>query len=215
MTAVAEGAALFAESIDWRSENRRQKSSRGTLTTTGALNLKFVYESRTSNKQARIKVQAKGKVMPGTEYQVDSLDTGWTSGRLLLKDGETIDVSLSSEGENKFKVFVFDDVRGTSTHKIVITRTIATVDPIPASHSISLVVLEKLRGLKILVPLVRKGEQLPKEGGPIRVKAGESLKAGSPHSLNFQLGLMYVSTQEFKSRSSTSFSARACMAGLR
>ena len=37
-------------------------------------------------------------------------------------------------------------------------------------------------------------------------------KCGS-HGIEW--GLMYVSTQEFKSRSSTSFSARACMAGLK
>src|SRR6266568_1739644 len=31
MTAVAEGAAVFAESIDWASETRGRKSSRGSL----------------------------------------------------------------------------------------------------------------------------------------------------------------------------------------
>ena len=186
MTAVAEGAALFAESIDWRSESRTQKSSRGKLTVTGALEFKFNYPSRTPSKEAKISIQVEGKVMTGTEYQVDHMDTGWTSGRLTLKDGATIDVSLSKDGENRFKVSVFDDIRGTSTHKIIITRTVATVSAIPASHSIALVTLDKLGGSQVPLWLVRKGDQLPKEGAET-VYAGKLLKAGSPDHLNFQL----------------------------
>ena len=187
MTVVAEGAALFAESIDWSSKNRHQKKSRGEITARGALDLKFSYVARTPSKEAKISIRVQGEVMPGTEYQVDSLGTGWTSGRLPLKDGATIDVSLQKGyGENRFKVSVFDDVRGTSEHKIIITRTAATIDAIPASKSVALVVLEKVGGPRILLCNVREGDRLPKKGD-ITVKAGESLKAGSPYSLNFQL----------------------------
>lgn len=187
MTVVAEGAALFAESIDWGSKNRHQKKSRGEITARGALDLKFNYVARTPSRSAKISIRVQGELMPGTEYQVDSPDTGWTSGRLPLKDGATIDVSLQKGyGENRFKVFVFDDVRGTSEHKIIITRTAATIDAIPASKSVALVVLEKVGGPPTLLCNVREGDHLPKKGA-ITVKAGESLKAGSPYSLNFQL----------------------------
>ena len=80
MTVVAEGAALFAESIDWGSKNRHQKKSCGELTARGTLDLKFNYVARTPSKEAKISIRVQGEVMPGTEYQVDSLDTGWTSG---------------------------------------------------------------------------------------------------------------------------------------
>ena len=189
MTAVAEGAALFAESIEWRSENRGRKSNRGRLASTGALDLTFNYTARTPDTRAKIVVQASGEVMPGAEFQVDSLDTGWTSGRLPLKDGAAVDVSLSKSGENAFKVFVFDATGGPlalEEDKIVITRTAATVDAIPASHSIGIEVLEKLGGSPTIEWLVRAGDQLPKKGTRI-FKAGESLKAGSPGSLNFKL----------------------------
>ncbi|MFM8348067.1 MAG: DUF4105 domain-containing protein, partial [Bacteroidota bacterium] len=43
MTAVAEGAAVFAESIDWKSQSRGRKSSRGALSTGGAIDLAFNY----------------------------------------------------------------------------------------------------------------------------------------------------------------------------
>ena len=189
MMAVAEGAALFAESIDWRSENRGRKSNRGRLASTGALDLTFNYTARTPDSRAKIVVQIRGEVMPGAEFQVDSQDTGWTSGRLPLKDGAAVDVSLSKSGENAFKVFVFDYAGGPlalEQDKIVITRTAATVDAIPASHSIGIAVLEKLGGSPTIEWLVREGDQLPKKGTTI-FKAGESLKAGSPGSLNFKL----------------------------
>ena len=189
MTAVAEGAAIFAESIEWRSENRGRKSNRGRLNSTGALDLSFNYTARSPNARAKIVVQISGEVMPGAEFQVDSLDTGWTSGRLPLKDGAAVDVSLSKSGENAFKVFVFDSAGGPlalEQDKIVITRTAATVDAIPASHSIGIEVLEKLGGSPTIEWLVREGDQLPKRG-TTTFKAGESLKAGSPGSLNFKL----------------------------
>ena len=189
MTAVAEGAAIFAESIEWRSANRSRKTNRGTLASTGALDLTFNYTARTPDTRAKIVVQVSGEVMPGAEFQVDSLDTGWTSGRLPLKDGAAIDVSLSKSGENAFKVFVFDAVGGPlalEQDKIVITRTAATVDAIPASHSIGIEALEKLGGSLGIEWLVRAGDRLPKKGTRI-FKAAESLKAGSPGSLNFTL----------------------------
>ena len=189
MTAVAEGAALFAESIEWRSKNRGRKSNRGRLASTGALDLTFNYTARTPDTRAKIVVQIRSEIIAGAEFQVDSVDTGWTSGRLPLRDGAAVDVFLSTSGENAFKVFVFDAAGGPlalEQDKIVITRTAATVDAIPVSHSIGIEVLEKLGGSPTIEWLVREGDQLPQKGTRI-VKAGESLKAGSPGSLNFKL----------------------------
>ncbi len=186
MTVVAEGAALFAESIDWTSVDRPSKSSGGQLTAE-ALDLQFNYVARTPSKEAKISIQVQGEVTPGTEYQVNSLDTGWTSGRRPLKDGATVDVPLQKGyGENRFKVSVLDDARGTSEHEIIITRTAATVDGVPASRSVALVARDKLGGTQICLWLVREGDQLPKKGNT-PVKAGETLKAGSSDALRFYL----------------------------
>lgn len=189
MTAVAQGAALFAESIEWDSENRIRKSNRGKLTSSGSLDLTFNYTARTPDTRAKIVVQVSDQVVSGGEFQVDSLDTGWTSGRRPLKNGGAMDVPLSKSGENTFKVFAFDATGGTLTleqDNIVITRTAATVNAIPVSHSIGIEVLEKLGGTPTIEWLVRAGDQLPKKG--IRIfKAGESLKAGSTGALNFKL----------------------------
>jgi molecular chaperone DnaK len=189
MTAVAEGAALFAESVDWTSESRARKSPRGQVSSGGPLGLTFAYTARTPDVKARVVAQIAGRLADGSEFQIDSIDTGWTSGRIRLRPGATVDLSLPKAGENTFKVFVFDPVGAPITleqDRITIARTAATVDAIPASHSIGVEVLERLGGRPVLEFIVRAGDPLPKKGKAL-FTAGESLKAGAPSSLNFKL----------------------------
>ena len=189
MTAVAEGAAVFAESIDWSSQNRGRKSGRGALAAGGGLDLSFNYQARTPDSKAKIVAKIGGKAADGTAFQVDSLDTGWSSGKAPLKDGAVVEVPLAKPGENLFKVFVFDAAGGPvklSQDKIAISRTAAQIDAIPASHSIGVEALEKIGGRFIVDYLVRDGDQLPKKGKKT-FKAGESLRAGAAGSIKFKL----------------------------
>jgi molecular chaperone DnaK len=189
MTAVAEGAAVFAESIDWASQSRGRKSARGALSTGGALNIAFNYIARTPEARARLVVKVGGQAAAGIEFQIDSLDTGWSSGRMALRDGTAVDLTLAKPGDNTFKMFVFDS-KGAPVplpqDKIVIARTAASIDAIPASHSIGVEAKEKIGGRTVLDYLVREGDQLPKKGKK-SFRAGESLKSGSPGSLKFKL----------------------------
>lgn len=188
MTAVAEGASLFAESIDWDSQNRSRKSSRGQISSNDKLALSFNYNARTPNSKAKIVAQL-ATDLSGAEFQIDCADTGWTSGRLPLKNGATIEVNLAKKGENIFKVLAFDSTGEPiclEKDEIIITRTAASVDAIPASHSIGIEVLEKLGGRPVLDYLVRAGDSLPKKGKKV-FKAAESLKAGSPSSINLKI----------------------------
>lgn len=189
MTAVSEGAAVFAESIDWSSHNRGRKSGRGSLAASGALNIGFSYVARTPDIKAKIVAKLGGNAVEGASFQIDSIDTGWSSGKISLKDGAGIDVPLSKPGENLFKIFVFDAAGGPiaiESNKITITRTAAQIDAIPASHSIGVEAREKLGGRFILDYLVREGDQLPKNGKKT-FKADETLRAGAPNSLKFKL----------------------------
>jgi len=166
MTAVAEGASLFAESIEWKSDNRARKSNRGQVSSQGDLKLSFNYISRTPDTKAKIALQIKGEALPGAEFQIDSVDTGWTSGKMALQHGAIVSVTLSKQGENTFKISVTDSSGGPvplGNDEIVITKTAATVDAIPASHSIGIEVLEKLGGKSVLDYLVRAGDSLPKK----------------------------------------------------
>jgi molecular chaperone DnaK len=189
MTAVAEGASVFAESIDWSSQSRGRKNARGTLSSEGPIAISLNFLSRTPDSKTRIVAKIGGPPVAGRELQIDSLDTGWSSGRVPLRDGSTIEVVLSKPGDNTFKVFVFDSNGGPvplDSDKVVIARTAASIDAIPASHSIGIEVRQKVGGRTVLDYLVREGDQLPKKGKRA-FKAVESLKAGSTGSLKFKL----------------------------
>lgn len=189
MTAVAEGAAVFAESIDWSSSSRGRKSARGGLSTGGALNVSFNYIARTPDRRAKVVAKVRGDVAPGAEFQIDSRDTGWSSGRLRLLEGATVELPLDKPGDNSFKVFLFDGQGAPvaiENDKVVIVRTAASVDAIPASHTISVEARERIGGPSVLAHLVKEGEQLPKKG-TLKFRAEESLKAGSTGSLKFKL----------------------------
>lgn len=189
MTAVAEGAAVFAESIDWASQSRGRKSARGALSAGGGIDLSFNYIARTPEPRAKIVAKFGGRAPAGIEFQIDSLDTGWSSGRVALKDGASVELSLTKPGDNIFKVFVFDSNGAPVAlreDKIVIARTAASIDAIPASHSIGVEARDKVGGRLVLDYLVREGDQLPKKGKK-SFKAGESLKAGSAGSIKFKL----------------------------
>lgn len=189
MTAVAEGAAVFAESIDWTSRARGRKAARKGLSTGGRIDVAFNYIARTPERKARLVAKVGGAVASGAEFQVDSRDTGWSSGRLGLVDGTAMELPLDKAGDNAFKVFVFDGTGSPVTldnDRIVIVRTAASVDAIPASHTISVEARDRIGGPSVLAHLVKEGEQLPKKGA-IKFKAEESLKAGSTGALRFKL----------------------------
>ncbi|KAA2235879.1 Hsp70 family protein [Salinarimonas soli] len=188
MTAVAAGAAVFAESIDWSSHSRSRKSARGSIDAGSGLNVLVNFPARTPDQKTKIGLKLGAPAPAGSTFQVDSLDTGWSSGRAPLKDGTILEVPLAKPGENTFKLFVFDPSGGPvalGQDRIVITRTAATIDAIPASHSIGIEVREK--GDQVVIDyLVRAGDQLPARGKRA-YKAGESLRANAPNSLRFKV----------------------------
>jgi len=188
MTAVAEGAALFAEAIDWASESRGRKSAIGSLSGKSTLGVSLQFVSRTPDRKTKV-ILRMGQTVTGAEFQLDSLDTGWSSGRLPLRDAAAVEVPLGKGGENVFKIFLFDAsgvVVSIDPPTLVITRTAATVDAIPSSSSIAFEVLDRAGGRPVLDYLVKVGEALPKKGVK-KFKAASSLRAGGDGALRFKL----------------------------
>ena len=186
MTAVAEGASIFAESIDWSSEEHNRKNQNETISTNIDLELK--YTARTPEDKARIMCLT-GAIPDGLMIQFTSTDNGWSSGNAPLKNRLMMTLPLTEDGDNRFAVTVSDNYGrpvniGVST--IVITRTLATIGAIPASHSIGVEVLDKLGGTPRLEFLVSEGDPLPKKGN-ITFKAGQTLRAGSNETINIKL----------------------------
>ena len=190
MTAVAEGAAIFAESIDWSSKNRKRKSSVGKIDIGANLDIELRYGTRTPDIKTKLVLKLGRNAPNNLEYQVDNTDTGWSSGRIRLEDGSSLSLTLSKPGDNHFRLFVFGEngsVVSIPEDQITVTRTAASIDAIPASHSIGLEVLSDQRGSHSkLIYLVRSGDQLPKTGEEI-VRPTESLKSGDPGTIRFKL----------------------------
>ncbi len=188
MIAVSEGAALFAESIDWSNQNRGRKKSKSSISA-GPLDIKFNYEARTPKNQAKIIVKTGKKSTQGHEFQIDNVDTGWTSGKMNLENNVSLSLPLSKAGENIFKIFVFDQngkAVSLNEETVTISKTAASIDAIPASSSIGVEAKDKAGGNLVLDFLVKEGEQLPVKGQKI-FKAEEALKAGSNNSIKFKL----------------------------
>ena len=187
MTAVAEGAGLYAASHDWSTHTRASKSARGQTLIDGALEVTFHHMVRTTEDQARITVQG-GKIAAGYEFQVVNRDDAWSSGRMPLVHDAVVEVDLSRKGDNTFEVQIFKDGSVLpEKERIVIFQAVATVDSIPASHSISIEALERIGSTKTVPEyLVREGDSLPAKGS-LAFKAYESLKAGSSGTLNFKV----------------------------
>ena len=186
MTAVAEGASIFAESIDWSTKSHNRKSTNKVVNT--SIDLSFKFTARTSSDIAKVMCILE-KSLKGYTIQFVSLDTGWNSGNAVLKNNLMVELPLSQNGENRFEVKVFDEfghIRSIGTSEIIITKTLATIGAIPASHSIGVEVIDKLGGVPILEFLVNEGDSLPKKG-TITFKAGQTLKAGSNDSINIKL----------------------------
>lgn len=186
MTAVAEGASIFAESVDWGSETHERKATNDTVNTD--ISLSFKYTARITGDTAKLACIT-GDECNGYTICITSKDTGWTSGSACLKNNLIIDLPLSKEGENKFLIEVFDSYGSKisiGSDEVTITKTLATIGAIPASHSIGVEVIDKLGGTPVLEFLVNEGDALPKTGN-IVLKAGQTLKAGSNESINIKL----------------------------
>ncbi len=191
MTAVAEGASIFAESINWNAakdqKDPKPAGTPGETITSDEPIFDFKFRDRTPDDTTKIVVQIDGQVPTGYKFQVDSLDSAWTSGRMPLKHGATVDVNLIKPGENTFSVTVYDaSGKSIKQEEIVIDKVPFIADKIPSELSIYLEVLKEIEGETDSKVLVEKGELLPKEG-KITVYAGELLEAGSSNSLNFKI----------------------------
>ena len=189
MTAVSEGAAIFAEAVDWSSAEHERKSTREQSKSDGKLGLGFRYESRTPDKKARVAVVLENE-REGYTFEISSVDSGWNSGIVALKNKALVTVPLHRRGENKFVVEVFDkggDAVFLENNTIIITQTVVNVGALLAAHSIGVEIRDKIGGsVSRLDYLVREGDTLPTKGTK-KFRAGKKVRAGSEDTLNFKL----------------------------
>lgn len=177
MTAVSEGAAIYAESVNFESGDGEQKGD-VTLSRSVEHNLSLRYNSRTSADKASIGVRFEGA--DTLDFVFTCTDTGWNSGVLTLKDGSMVKVDLFNPGANHFAVQCMEK-GGTHVEidepRFVITKTAVTVGRIPNPHSIGVEIEDSITHEPKLDYLIRRNELLPKTGKTTyrtttRIKAG-------------------------------------------
>jgi len=109
MTAVAEGAALYASTIDISDEIVESSRDRSKI------QLEVKYESTTveENELVTIRIQkekTEGEIPDKVHAEVVRGDKGWSSGKIEINDiGEIFDVQLEFGKANGFTIVAYDD----------------------------------------------------------------------------------------------------------
>lgn len=186
MTAVSEGAAIYAESVDFSNEKGGQKAEKGIIKSAN-YSLEFRYNARVSAEKAKIAVLFKNATK--LDFIFKSTGTGWTSGKLSLESGKIVSVDLHNDGENKFTVECFDE-NGKQVkleqNEIVITKTLINIGSIPCAHSIGVELEDPITHEPILDYLIKKDDLLPKSG-IVKYKTTKRISAGSSDFITFKL----------------------------
>jgi molecular chaperone DnaK len=164
MIAVAIGAAIFAESRDWSGETSTRKGARASVAAQGTPEVRFDHPARTSDDAVVVRLRVAG-VAEGHTVQIDA-PTGWTSGRVDVRDGTAIKVPVGDHGENGFRAALFDaSGRPLGTTILRIIRTYASAAGIPATQTLAVKVRDSAGGSRnVLDPLITKGTLLPTAG---------------------------------------------------
>jgi len=192
MTAVATGAAIFAEGRDWSNSSVKAKSSRGTGKPRGPLDIRYDYPARTADDHVRIRVRSgSGLDKKGYRLIVDTED-GWTSGQIALGGNlEINDVPLGKPGENLIRIKVLDANAlplADAATELSIFRSLAAADGMPITHTIAVKVVKGSAGTErnALSELVKKGTPLPTSGME-KFRAARDLRANDGTYLDFEL----------------------------
>lgn len=188
MTAVARGAAIFAESREWAGETGQRKSARGSVSVQGSISLKLDFAARSADEKARLRLTADtgGKAF---QYRVTG-PQGFDSGFAPFDGKAALNLPLSAPGAHVFKVMVEDEngVPACDPQSITITRTAATAAAIHATQTVSVKVAEGPASERrnVLDPLIEKGTALPVKGmSTYRLR--ESLVGGTPSHFDVEL----------------------------
>lgn len=192
MTAVATGAAIFAEGRDWETTTVGAKAARGSGKSGGSVNIRYEFPSRTADDRIRIRARADHDVARQGYRVVADTEDGWTSGQLLLEAQTDIkEVPLGRSGANKIHITILDS-RGApipdAASELAVFHTLATTDGMPTTHTISVKIVAGAGGAErnILHPIVKKGTPLPTSGKE-RFRAARDLRANDGTYLDFEL----------------------------
>jgi molecular chaperone DnaK len=181
MTAVATGAAIFAESREWAGESSAQKTGKQRESVTGSVSLALDFKSRVSSEAAKVRIKPAADMPTGHEMEILD-EEGSSTGRIPIDGQLSINVKARKNGENRFKVTVFDQhgkAVEDASRDIVITRAEASAASVPMTYTLAVKIQHGFVGYERnkLEVLVKKGTALPARGKK-SFRAGKTLLGG-------------------------------------
>ena len=184
MTAVAEGASIYAESIDWESAAHGRRERFEELSENEQIRIRC--EARTSSPRGKIAILSADHER--RIAQVTAADGSFDSGPVNVVGQAVVSVPLDSPGIHSFRLTVrdADGQECLEPQMIEITRTLASLQQVPASHSVAVKALDRPGGTPVPVYLVEENEPLPKSGS-LTFRAADRLVGGSSGALVFSL----------------------------
>ncbi|WP_312082819.1 Hsp70 family protein [Brevundimonas sp.] len=173
MTAVARGAAIYAESREWGDARSTRKASRATEV--AGAGVRFDFPARTSEESARLRISG----CTGHRIRIDAAD-GWTSGEIEVADDHRLALPLSRLGENLFRVQITRAGTAAETVELRITQTAASAAGVPLTHTLAIAVEDDGAGVRRdrLHCIADKGAILPLMG-VAGFRAGRTLVGGA------------------------------------
>ena len=189
MTAVAVGAAIFAESRQWEGEQSARKTSRGQETVTGTISMTVDFKSRIAEDSARVRITPEAEVPNGFEVEIFD-EGGGTTGRKPFDGVVNLTVPVRKDGDNKFMVTVYNAAGRAvedMSRQIIIVRTQASAASIPMTYTLAVKTQTGTVGYERnkLEPILKKGTALPAEGRH-RFRSGKLLKSGEDDFITFE-----------------------------
>ena len=188
MTAVAVGAAIFAESVDWSTGSRDQERRAHERAEVGDMRYDLNYDKRVTTEEAKVHVSPISGC-DGATVEVISERTGWSSGEFGIDRRTTIALRVSQMGENTYAVVVKKGGQRTETASAIrINRSLSSVEAVPLTDSIGIGVLagKGRSGRTKMLWLARRGAELP-AAGSVDFLANEALEAGEERSINLKV----------------------------
>lgn len=188
MTAVAVGAAIFAESVDWSTGSRDQAERQRDQAEVGDVRYGLNYDKRVTTEEAKVRISPISGC-DGVTVEAISEQTGWTTGEVGIDGRTTITLRVTQMGENTYETVVKKGgQRARTASAIRINRSLSSVAAVPLTESIGIGVLAGTghSGRTKMLWLARRGTELPVQDS-VDVVANEALEAGDERSINMKV----------------------------
>lgn len=180
MTAVAKGAAIYAESMS----DGEAKPRTETEESTKEFPLELAYDSRVSGNTANLTMTLNNLAFESVQVEVKN--AAYTSGQVALNFSKELTLTLAEDGTNIFTIEVMVPGNKAPLTKTIEIEKVIDIQGIPVAKSLFVEVLSRDGRTTEPEYLARVGEKLPKKG-EFRVAAQIELTQKNEKAITFKL----------------------------